>query len=67
MVVPYAMIHFHKPFLECLAAVGAGCILGVLALRFRTFWGGALLHILVAVTMDLLAVTRGGLLTWGAR
>jgi hypothetical protein len=67
MVVPYTMIHFHKPFLECLAAMGAGCLLGVLALRFRTFWGGALLHILVAVTMDLLAVTRGGLLTWGAR
>jgi len=65
MVVPYTMIHFHKPFLECLSAVGAGCVLGVLALRYRTFWGGALLHILVAVTMDLLAVTRTGLLVWG--
>jgi hypothetical protein len=64
MVVPYTMIHFHKPFLECLGAVGAGCVLGVLALRYRTFWGGALLHILVAVTMDLLAVTRAGLLVW---
>ena len=60
MVVPYTMIHFHKPFPECLSAVAAGCVLGALALRYRTFWGGALLHILVAVTMDLLAVTRGG-------
>jgi hypothetical protein len=65
MVVPYTMIHFHKPFLECLGAVGAGLVLGVLALRYRTFWGGAILHILVAVTMDLLAVTRAGLLVGG--
>jgi hypothetical protein len=55
------MIHFHKPFLECLGAVVAGLVLGHLALRFRAFWGGALLHILVAVSMDLLAVHRAGL------
>jgi uncharacterized protein len=61
MVVPYTMIHFHKPFLECLGAVVAGLVLGSLALRFRTFWGGALLHILVALSMDLLAVHRAGL------
>jgi hypothetical protein len=61
MVVPYTMIHFHKPFLECLGAVVAGLVLGHLALRFRVFWGGALLHILVAVSMDLLAVHRAGL------
>jgi hypothetical protein len=58
MVVPYTMIHFHKPFLECLSAVAAGLLLGVLALRFRTFWGGAVLHILVAVSMDVLAVRQ---------
>jgi hypothetical protein len=62
MVVPYVMIHFHKPLPECLGAVVAGSVLGLLALRYRTFWGGALLHVLVAVTMDLLAVTRSGLL-----
>ena len=61
MVVPYTMIHFHKPLPECLAAVGAGCLLGVLALRFRSFWGGAILHTLVAVSMDVLAVRRAGL------
>jgi hypothetical protein len=62
MVVPYTMIHFHKPPLECLGAIGAGLVLGVLALRFRTFWGGALLHVLVALSMDLLAVRQAGLL-----
>lgn len=58
MVVPYTMIHFHKPFPECLGAIVAGTVLGVLALRYRTFWGGAVVHVLVALTMDLLAVTR---------
>jgi hypothetical protein len=62
MVVPYTMIHFHKPFLECMGAIGAGLVLGALALRYRTFWGGALLHILVALSMDLLAVRQAGLI-----
>jgi len=60
MVVPYTMIHFHKPFPECLGAVVAGTVLGVLALRYRSFWGGALVHLLVALTMDLLAVLHAG-------
>lgn len=61
MVVPYTMIHFHKPWPECLGAIAAGLTLGALALRFRSFWGGAVLHVLVAVTMDTLAVHRAGL------
>ena len=56
MVVPYTMIHFHKPFPECLGAAFAGLLLGALALRVRSFWGGVLLHSAVAVTMDCLAV-----------
>lgn len=62
MAVPYAMIHFHKPLPEALGALGAGLLLGTLALRYRSFWGGVLLHGLVALTMDLLAVHRAGLL-----
>ena len=58
MTVPYTMIHFHKPFPECLGALGAGLLLGFLALRYRSFLGGVVLHSLVAVTMDLLAVSR---------
>lgn len=58
MVVPYTMIHFHKPFLECLGAVIAGLFLGVLALRYRTWAGGALLHSLVAISMDVLATFK---------
>ncbi len=55
MVIPYAMIHLHKPMPEAFGAIGAGILLGYLALRTRSFYGGILLHFGVALTMDLLA------------
>jgi hypothetical protein len=61
MVVPYTMIHFHKPWPECLGAIAAGITLGALALAFRSFWGGVVVHALVALTMDGLAVHHAGL------
>lgn len=56
MIVPYCMIHFEKPMLETIGAIGAGVILGTLAMRTRSIWGGVIIHIAVALTMDLLAV-----------
>ncbi|MBN1945257.1 MAG: CPBP family intramembrane metalloprotease [Bradymonadales bacterium] len=56
MTIPYCMIHFGKPFSESLAAIGAGLILGTLALRSRSFLLGVFLHYGVALTMDLLAI-----------
>lgn len=53
MVVPYCMIHFGKPFLETLAAILAGIVLGTLALRTRSIWSGFLIHVSVAISMDL--------------
>jgi membrane protease YdiL (CAAX protease family) len=61
MIVPYGMIHFHKPPLEAFGALLAGILLGALALRFRSFWGGALLHGLVALTMDSISAYQSGL------
>jgi membrane protease YdiL (CAAX protease family) len=58
MIVPYCMIHFTKPVLEVVAAIPAGFVLGVLAMRTRSIWGGAALHIAVAWTMDLLAIAQ---------
>ena len=58
MAVPYCAIHWHKAPLECFAAIFAGVFLGGLALRFRSWYGGAVLHSLVAVTMDGLAHMR---------
>jgi membrane protease YdiL (CAAX protease family) len=49
---PFALMHLGKPQLEALGAIVAGVALGVLALRTRSFWYGAVLHGLVAVWMD---------------
>lgn len=56
MIVPYCMIHYGKPLPETMGAIGAGLILGTLAMRTRSIWGGVLIHVGVAWTMDLLAV-----------
>jgi membrane protease YdiL (CAAX protease family) len=56
MIVPYCMIHYGKPMSETLGAVGAGLILGTLAMRTRSIWGGVLIHVGVATTMDVLAL-----------
>jgi membrane protease YdiL (CAAX protease family) len=56
MVVPYAMIHFGKTFAETMAAIVAGLVLGTVALRTKSIWGGVFVHIAVAVTMDLMTV-----------
>jgi membrane protease YdiL (CAAX protease family) len=56
MIVPYCMIHYGKPLPETLGAIFAGIILGTLAIRTRSIWGGVLIHIGVALTMDMLAL-----------
>jgi len=56
MIVPYCMIHYGKPMPETLGAIGAGLILGTLAMRTRSIWGGVLIHVGVAITMDVLAL-----------
>ncbi len=56
MCVPYCMIHFGKTFGETLGAIVFGIMLGTLALRTRSIWGGVLIHLGVAISMDLFTV-----------
>ncbi len=58
MVVPYCMIHFGKPWPETLAAIVAGLVLGTLALKSRSIWAGFLVHVTIAVSMDLAALLQ---------
>ncbi len=58
MVVPYCMIHFGKPFPETIAAILAGVVLGTLALRTRSIWSGFLIHVSVALSMDIAALLQ---------
>jgi membrane protease YdiL (CAAX protease family) len=54
--VPYCMLHFHKPLPEALASIVAGIVLGVVAQRTGSIVGGVLVHVTVALTMELLAL-----------
>ncbi len=53
--LPFVLMHFGKPEAEALGSIVAGVALAILALRTRSFWYGALLHGLIAVSMDVLS------------
>ena len=55
-MVPYCMIHYHKPPGEAFAAIIAGVVLGEVAYRTRSIAGGVIVHVGVAATMELLAL-----------
>jgi membrane protease YdiL (CAAX protease family) len=50
------MIHYGKPMAETYGAIIAGVVLGTLAMRTRSIWGGVLVHCAVAISMDVLAL-----------
>ncbi len=54
--VPFVMMHFPKPELECFAALVAGLALGLMAYRGKSFMGAWLLHWGAATAMDLLVI-----------
>lgn len=60
MMIPYMMIHFGKPLPECIGSIIAGFVLGTMSLKSGAVWGGALLHVIVAWSMDLLSLLHQG-------
>jgi len=58
MIVPYLMLHFTKPWLEATGAILFGLFLGVLAFRSRSIWGGVMVHISIALSMDIAALIQ---------
>lgn len=60
MVIPYLMIHFPKPWPEALGALPFGILLGVIALRSRSIWGGAFVHMSIALSMDVMSLAQTG-------
>lgn len=60
--LPYCLIHIGKPVPEMLGSIVAGILLGTLALRTGSIWGGVGLHVGVALSMDLLSLRASGLL-----
>lgn len=58
MIVPYCMIHYGKPYLETCGAVIAGIALGSVAMRTKSIYSGFLVHVTVALSMDLLSLSH---------
>jgi len=58
MIVPYMMLHFTKPWLEATGAILFGLFLGVLAFRSRSIWGGVMVHISIALSMDIASLLQ---------
>lgn len=54
MVAMYAAIHFGKPLGETLSSIFGGYILGALAYQTRHIWGGVIVHICIAMTMEVM-------------
>lgn len=54
MVAFYASIHFGKPVMETISSVFGGYILGVLAYQTKHIWGGVIVHIGIALTMEIM-------------
>lgn len=52
----FALAHYRKPQLEAYGAVLAGMILGILALRARSFLPCVVLHYMIVLTADILGL-----------
>ena len=58
MCLPYLMLHFPKLWLESFGAISFGFLLGILALRSKSIWGGVAVHVAIALTMDFMAMMQ---------
>ena len=56
--IPFAVMHVGKPAPEALGSIIAGIVLGIIALRNRSFVPGAILHWAVAASLDVFAIIR---------
>jgi membrane protease YdiL (CAAX protease family) len=56
--IPFAVMHVGKPGPEAVGSIVAGIVLGIIALRNRSFIPGAILHWLVAATLDVFALAH---------
>jgi hypothetical protein len=55
MAVLYCGLHFGKPLGEAVSSIFGGYILGVVAFETRSIWGGVIVHIGIAWSMELVA------------
>ena len=56
MVALYASIHLTKPLGETIGSVFGGFFLGAIAYRCKSIWGGIVVHVGIAMAMDMMAL-----------
>ncbi len=55
MAVCYMVLHFGKPFPEAISSLFGGYLLGVLSLQSQNIWGGIVVHVGIALMMEIFA------------
>ncbi len=55
VAVFYVTIHFGKPFGEALSSFFGGTILGIITFYSRSIWGGIIIHMGIALAMEVSA------------
>ncbi len=55
MAVSYCILHFGKPLGEAISSLFGGYLLGVIAYKTQNIYGGIMVHIAIALLMELFA------------
>lgn len=58
MVSVYAFLHFGKPAGETIGSIFGGFILGVIILNTKNIWGGVIVHLGMALSMEIAAYAQ---------
>jgi len=54
MVAVYVALHFGKPAMETISAIFGGFFLGTLAFQTKHIWGGVIIHMGIALAIELI-------------
>lgn len=54
MAVTYCVLHFGKPMTETISSIFGGYILGIVALKHKNIRGGILIHVGMALSMEII-------------
>lgn len=65
MIAVYVALHFGKPVMETISAAFGGYFLGALAYQTRHIWGGVIIHIGIALFIELIRFVQHYLLGVG--
>jgi len=58
MVAVYVALHFGKPVLETISAIFGGFALGALAYQSRHIWGGVIIHMGIALAIEVIRLLQ---------